>query len=106
MPKTMTKQTERILRLVTTERKRQDRRWGPPDIDRDWPMLALEELGEAAQEFNKGSTLKGMIELVEAIAVLVSWLEAMPESQLEATESFFVAMRDQEPQNLAPKPEV
>lgn len=63
-------------RLVLTERRRQDEKWGPQNHDDGrWALIFLEEIGEFAQAMLDRQEDHADVELKEATAVLLAWLE-------------------------------
>jgi NTP pyrophosphatase (non-canonical NTP hydrolase) len=88
----------RIYFDVSTERERQDAKWGdqsgnPPTV---WAAVLAEECGEAAQaalhvQFEHRLTVADLRkELVQTAAVAVAWIEAID----EGTEETHVARAD------------
>lgn len=66
-----------IVGLVREERERQDIKWG---ADRDqgdgrWMLIAIEEVGEAAEASLEGNNRSVVRELTQAAAVLFAWLD-------------------------------
>jgi hypothetical protein len=73
-----------LFAKVSTERDRQDKKWGFPQLrsHAEWCAILAEEFGEASMEANEAHfrgapTVELEKELVQTIAVCVSWLEHM-----------------------------
>ena len=67
-----------IFELIIKERERQDKKWGnmPKHLsDVIWFTILLEEVGEVAQDILKQNWQHIKIELIQVLAVGVSWLE-------------------------------
>lgn len=61
---------------VMEERARQDAKWGEQNHDPGkWSLILAEELGEVSKSALEGDRANYLIELVQAAAVLVAWLE-------------------------------
>lgn len=65
-----------FIEAILRERDRQDQKFGEQrHTDGKWLLILQEELGEAAKAL-LDNTVDADIELVEAAAVIVAWLEA------------------------------
>lgn len=68
--------TERVLEFIRRERLRQDQKWGEQlHAPGDWLLILAEEIGEAARATLIGDREQTTIELIQAAAVIVAWLE-------------------------------
>lgn len=66
------------LDRITSERARQDAKWGLQDHDDGrWSLILQEELGEVAEAILNGRFDDSGKELVQAAAVIIAWLEAL-----------------------------
>ena len=68
---------EIIYERITTERERQDEKWGSdrrPDSE-PWVAILTEEVGEVARATLERKDLEE--ELIQVAAVCVAWLEAL-----------------------------
>ena len=75
-----------IVDMVRAERTRQDMKWGA-DRDQDdgtWMLIAIEEMGEAAEASLNGRPVKTVEELVQAAAVVFAWLDNRIRDAFEA----------------------
>lgn len=77
---------EEAIRLVCSERERQDERWGFPQNNTpfEWVSILLEEVGEFAQAMNnacmngrQGNNFQAMLEITQVCAVALSIMEHM-----------------------------
>jgi NTP pyrophosphatase (non-canonical NTP hydrolase) len=87
-----------VLDLILKERKRQDEKWGEQNHD-DYKWLAIltEEIGELSQailhtEFGGYANGNAPIELIQAVAVGIQWLECM--QRRSGAELFMVSLDD------------
>ena len=75
-----------IVELVEAERDRQDAKWGDQNhVDDYWLGIAVEEVGEVAKAVIERNDNAVHEEIVQTIAVLFGWLEAI--ARREAAQS-------------------
>lgn len=68
--------TKRVLEFIRRERLRQDQKWDDQlHAPGDWLLILVEEIGEAAKALLIGDREQATIELFQAAAVIVAWLE-------------------------------
>jgi len=73
----------RELEEVITERRHQDEKWGEQNHDDGtWSLILAEEVGEASKaalgiRFTGDTTGRLEVELIQAAAVAVAWLESI-----------------------------
>ena len=69
-------QTKKVLQDISLERLRQINKHGPQDKHqgKDWLVILMEEVGEAARELWEGNDCRLREELVHSAAVIVAWL--------------------------------
>ena len=79
------KDTFRVLREVSWERERQERKWGQQNHDLTmWLTILQEELGEVAQAFLDGKPTDHVrSELVQSAAVIVACIENIDDDKRE-----------------------
>jgi NTP pyrophosphatase (non-canonical NTP hydrolase) len=67
-----------VFELVEAERDRQDAKWGEQNhVDDYWLGIAVEEVGEVAKAVIERDDDAVHEEIVQTIAVLFGWLEAI-----------------------------
>lgn len=65
-----------IYELIEQEQARQVELWGIQEHSPDrWMLILVEEIGEAAKAFLECDTKQGCIELIQCMAVIMTWLE-------------------------------
>lgn len=70
-------QTDMVLGLIKLERAAQDKKWGEQNhSDEKWMLIEAEEIGETAKEILENNPEKQFVEMVQAAAVLTSWIES------------------------------
>ena len=66
-----------LFQLVEIERAAQDKVWGeqyhPPTF---WLAILMEEIGEAAKAILQRQPARMTVELIQAMAVIIAWLES------------------------------
>ena len=78
MKSTHRRKFDTIVSLVDVERNRQDEKWGTGFKGRSdsfWLSILTEEIGEAAHAILERDEVNLTEELIQAAAVIVSWLE-------------------------------
>jgi len=79
-PKRGDKMDKVIFALIADERKRQIEKWGVQrHAPGKWTMILIEEIGEACQALLQQRETDAIHELVQAAAVIVTWIEALKE---------------------------
>lgn len=65
-----------LFHLIELEREAQDAKWGKQEHPNErWMIIVMEELGEASKAILEGHPTRMTIELVQAMAVIMAWLE-------------------------------
>jgi len=65
-----------IYELIEQERARQVLLWGVQEhLPGTWMLILVEEVGEAAKAFLEGDPKQGCTELIQCMAVIMTWLE-------------------------------
>ena len=83
----MNDQTHDVLQEVSNERVRQDAKWGEQNHAIPlWVMIAVEEMGEAAQAGLQGKYQEYRQELIQLAAVAVAAVEAFDRARKEKPE--------------------
>lgn len=64
------------LKAIAAERQRQDAKWGEQNHQPgQWMLILNEELGEVAKSILENDRANYLVELTQAAAVLVAWIE-------------------------------
>lgn len=75
---------ETVFAKIRVERIRQDEKWGVQNHnDMYWLAILAEEFGEVAKTIVDGSESNRKVELIQAAAVLVAWLEQIEREQIK-----------------------
>jgi len=85
----MNPQTARVLIDIQKERTRQDEKWGEQNHDDGrWSHILLEEIGEASKAYMDGYDQQMDVELIQAAAVLASWVESRRRKRIKQWEGW------------------